>query len=185
MQQKHPQHYADPVADEMSGPGFTYRLPIYYPGQDDAEPFAVGPSNPKYYENDEYGKDLPPNESGLPSSIYYNILHDNEPPVRLSSDGIPSYKLKAPMDVNPKTSFADNSYESKSKDVLYREDLNRLEVQKKMQEEALANYQHDVLKKHMDLDAAMGMYVIALIAGVSAAVTVGLLAIGIGWYTWV
>lgn len=95
------------------------------------------------------------------------------------------------MDINPKiVPFEDshgNSNEvSKSKDVMTREDLQKLleNLQKKGQEEAIVNvYQNDVFKKHMELDAAMGMYVIALIAGVSAAVTVGLLAIGIGWYT--
>lgn len=168
--------------EEVSGPGFTYQLPINYaPPIGDEVPFAVGPSNPKYYEKSDPNVNKP---------IYYNnILNaDNETPVRLSSDGIPSYKLRAPMDVKPKINpFDDRGYEmSKSKDVIYREDLNNVELKKKMQETAMSNaYQSDVLKKHMELDAAMGMYVIALIAGVSAAVTVGLLAIGIGWYTYV
>lgn len=174
-------HHGQFSAEEISGPGFTYQLPINYesPIGDDI-PFAVGPSNPKYYESSDVNGNDP---------IYYNILNnDNETPVRLSSDGIPSYKLRAPMDVKPKViPFDDNGYElSKSKDVVYREDLNNLELKKKMQETAMTNaYQSDVLKKHMELDTAMGMYVIALIAGVSAAVTVGLLAIGIGWYTYV
>lgn len=167
--------------EEISGPGFTYQLPMNYePPVGDEVPFAVGPSNPKYYEKSDTNNNNP---------MYYNILNnDNETPVRLSSDGIPSYKLRAPMDVKPKINpFDENGYEmSKSKDVVYREDLNNLDLKKKMQENTMNNaYQSDVLKKHMELDAAMGMYVIALIAGVSAAVTVGLLAIGIGWYTYV
>lgn len=172
-------HRGQLSTEEISGPGFTYQLPINYaPPIGDEVPFAVGPSNPKYYEKNDMNSNNP---------IYYNILNnDNETPVRLSSDGIPSYKLRAPMDVKPKTiPYDENGYElSKSKDVVYREDLNNLEMKKKLQENVMTNaYQNDVLKKHMELDAAMGMYVIALIAGVSAAVTVGLLAIGIGWYT--
>lgn len=173
---------------ELSGPGFTYQLPIVnYEPHNDEIPFAVGPSNPRYYDN--MGKSMPS------SSIYKNILDtDEEPPIRSSSDGIPSYKLKAPMEVNPKMinairpdgNRADDRYSSESKDVMTRDDLKVLveKLQKNGQEDAIVNvYRNDVLKKHMELDTAMGMYVIALIAGVSAAVTVGLLAIGIGWYT--
>lgn len=41
------------LTDDMSGPGFTYKLPAHYSsfGHDDDEvPFAVGPSHPKFYE---------------------------------------------------------------------------------------------------------------------------------------
>lgn len=174
-------HRGQLSTEEVSGPGFTYQLPINYPPSiGDEVPFAVGPSNPKYYEQNNVN-----NNNNNP--MYYNILdNENETPVRLSSDGIPSYKLRAPMDVKPKINpYNENGYGlSKSKDVIYREDLNNVELKKKLQENAMTNaYQTDVLKKHMELDTAMGMYVIALIAGVSAAVTVGLLAIGIGWYT--
>lgn len=77
---------------------------------------------------------------------------------------------------------------TQAKNVFTREDILKLmeALQSDGNEEAIVNVDpHDVLKKHVDLDinTAMGMYVIALIAGVSAAVTVGLLAIGIGWYT--
>lgn len=177
LQQQHRQqqlHHGQLSAEEISGPGFTYQLPKYTPPVGDEIPFAVGPSDPKYYEKNDVNNNNP---------NYYNLPNnDNETPVRLSSDGIPSYKLRAPMDVKPKAMPFEEL--SKSKDVIYREDLNNLELKKKLQENVMTNaYQNDVLKKHMELDAAMGMYVIALIAGVSAAVTVGLLAIGIGWYT--
>lgn len=40
------------LTDDMSGPGFTYKLPAQYSsfGNDDDVPFAVGPSHPKFYE---------------------------------------------------------------------------------------------------------------------------------------
>lgn len=177
QQQLHRDHLS---TEEISGPGFTYQLPINYPSPTDNDvPFAVGPSDPRFYENNAMNINNP-TYYNLPNNINNNNRHDNEPPVRFSSDGVPSYKVRAPMDVRPK--FNDNNgYPfSKSKDVVYREDLNSMEMKKKMQENA---YPNDVSKKHMEVDATMGMYVIALIAGVSAAVTVGLLAIGIGWYT--
>lgn len=42
---------------------------------------------------------------------------------------------------------------------------------------------HVVVRQHMGMESEMGMYVVALIAGVSAAITVGLIALGIAWYT--
>ncbi|XP_018803662.1 PREDICTED: uncharacterized protein LOC108978035 [Bactrocera latifrons] len=40
-----------------------------------------------------------------------------------------------------------------------------------------------VVRQHLGVDGEMGMYLVALIAGVSAAVTVGFIALGIAWYT--
>ncbi|XP_065369084.1 uncharacterized protein LOC135961513 [Calliphora vicina] len=42
---------------------------------------------------------------------------------------------------------------------------------------------HMVLREHLGMKGEMGMYVVALIAGVSAAATVGLFVLGIAWYT--
>lgn len=168
-----------------SGPEFTYKLPKIneFSQKTGDKPFAYDPSRSEYYEP-AVNDDTSALDSHI-SSIYYKIMNGiNDSPVRLSSDGIPSYKLKAPMDIQPKDlPYYESPYDvSKSKDVLYRQDLNKF--QKKLQENTLSSaYQHDVERKHMEMDTALGMYVIALIAGVSAAVTVGLLAIGIGWYT--
>lgn len=148
---------------------FEYRLPTSLGSDSQDPPFAYGPARPEFYASAD--------SVGSPSldSIYYKIMNGvNDSPVRLSSDGIPSYKLKAPMDVNPS--------DFESQDVLLREDLHKFS--NKLPEHGLSSaYQHEVERKHMEMETALGMYVIALIAGVSAAVTVGLLAIGIGWYT--
>ena len=40
-----------------------------------------------------------------------------------------------------------------------------------------------VFQKPLDMESAMGLYIIALIAGMSAAVIVGLMAVGIAFYT--
>lgn len=48
---------------------------------------------------------------------------------------------------------------------------------------AEVNDGHMVLREHLGMKGEMGMYVVALIAGVSAAATVGLFVLGIAWYT--
>lgn len=184
------------LSDEQSGAGFTYKLPIQYPSlSNDDPPFAIGPGHPKYYEKIDK-----PSADDESLSTYGKMLNsDSEPPVRLTSDGIPSYKLKAPMNINPKiipydeilNSENDHSYEmSKSTDVLTRDDLKKLveNLERNGQGKTIVNLLqptnsqllNDVDKKPVDLNSA---WVIAVIAGVSAAFTVGLLAIGIGWYT--
>lgn len=42
---------------------------------------------------------------------------------------------------------------------------------------------HAVVREHLGMKGEMGMYIVALIAGVSAAATVGLFVLGIAWYT--
>lgn len=84
------------------------------------------------------------------------------------------------MIVNP-------NLESASRNVLFRNNFDDRQIE---------NYRHledynkekqsvrgDVVQKPMDIDNVMGMYVVALVAGVSAAITVGLISLGIAWYT--
>lgn len=196
QQQQFPYSNGDSLTDEVSGPGFTYKLPFSSYTSDDEIPFAVGPSHPKFYE--KIGNTVKDASKTDPMLTYKNALNSENDPVHLTSDGIPSYKVKAPMNVNPKiipykdalNADSENSYEmSKSEDVLTREDLKKLfeNLQRKGHGNAIVNMlqpsiqsQNDVAKKPVDLNSA---WVIAVIAGVSAAFTVGLLAIGIGWYT--
>lgn len=122
---------------------------------------------------------------------YQELLAKEDETPSQDIDGVPSYKLKAPMEVRPKIL----SDKSKSTDVMTREDLKSLveKLQRNGQEGAIINNNGEYLKNRveqdmitktqLEMDAAMGMYVVALIAGVSAAVTVGLIALGIGWYT--
>lgn len=51
------------------------------------------------------------------------------------------------------------------------------------QSEKINDENHLVVREHLNMKAEMGMYVVALIAGVSAAATVGLFILGIVWYT--
>lgn len=198
QQQQYSYSNNEQLTDEGAGPGFTYKLPVQYPsfGSDDEVPFAIGPGHPKFFE--KVSSSVKDAAKSDPVLTYKNVLGAENDPVHLTSDGIPSYKVKAPMNVNPKiipyedalNADIENSYEmSKSKDVLTREDLKKLfeNLERKGQGKAIVNMlpsfaqsQHDVAKEPVDLNSA---WVIAVIAGVSAAFTVGLLAIGIGWYT--
>ncbi|KAI8039810.1 uncharacterized protein LOC128254103 [Drosophila gunungcola] len=45
-----------------------------------------------------------------------------------------------------------------------------------------ASQEQIVLRQHLGINSEMGVYIVALIAGVSAAVTVGLLALGVTWF---
>lgn len=195
------QHHNNYAGKVISGPGFTYKYPKYTPNETEETQFAVDPSHPKYYEKiptvDQSNAESALSSSSLPlllpsssssslssslSSLSSSLSHKNADSEVISNVDMPSYKLKPPMEVNPSNVL------TQPKNVFTREDILKLmeTLQRNGDEEAIVNfYPHDVLKKHVDIDmnTAMGMYVIALIAGISAAVTVGLLAIGIGWYT--
>lgn len=84
------------------------------------------------------------------------------------------------MIVNPKL-------ESASRNVLFRNEFDDRQNEKYRHLDDFAKEKQsmrgDVIQKPMDIDNVMGMYVVALVAGVSAAITVGLIALGIAWYT--
>lgn len=63
-------------------------------------------------------------------------------------------KLKAPMEVNPKTTKLPD-----------------------------AAADHGVVQKPVKMDDSIGVYMVAMIAGISAAFTVAAIAIGLAWYT--
>ncbi|KAH8401832.1 hypothetical protein KR009_008173 [Drosophila setifemur] len=65
--------------------------------------------------------------------------------------------------------------------------INKLQKQSKSNHLNLVNsgdasQEQIVLRQHLGINSEMGVYIVALIAGVSAAVTVGLLALGVTWF---
>ncbi|XP_020808159.1 uncharacterized protein LOC110184109 isoform X1 [Drosophila serrata] len=65
--------------------------------------------------------------------------------------------------------------------------INKLQKQSKsphltLVNDGVANQEQIVLRQHLGMNSEMGVYIVALIAGVSAAVTVGLLALGVTWF---
>jgi hypothetical protein len=119
----------------------------------------------------------------MPTKDDYEDVTEDETVVQSSSDGVPYYKLKSPMRVNPKQQIDDDN-------------LNKMAIigGAKMQPPqyssnavAVAGNDYDnrnmVEQKPMEMDGIWGMYMVALIAGSSAALTVGLIGLGIAWYT--
>lgn len=163
---------------EEASPDFSYQFAnSNLPSYDDIVPFALTPADSRYYENNmKEGVKLSPNYE---VDYQGSLAKEEDKSAFSNNDDIPSSKLKAPMEVKPKYNVLKS-----------REDLKSLieKLQISGQDSAIINngqfiHQNDVTKKHLEMDAAVGMYVVALIAGVSAAVTVGLIALGIGWYT--
>ena len=61
--------------------------------------------------------------------------------------------------------------------------IDKLQPKQDQSHEGDINEGHMVIREHLGMKGEMGMYVVALIAGVSAAATVGLFVLGIAWYT--
>lgn len=165
------------VAEEIAAPGFTYTFPIHQQSYDDKIPFAITPADPKYYENMD--KDINKMQQNYEEDYQDMVGKNDDSSIVSDVDGVPSYKLKAPMEVKPKNNV------SKARD-----DLKSLveKLQVNGQESAIINngqylQRSDVVKKHVQMDPAFGMYVVALISGISAAISVGLIALGVAWYT--
>lgn len=136
-------------------------------------PFAISPADPRYYDSTTELREN--NDRPQEENVEYTVEENKVTELQKTNDNVPSYKMKAPMEVKPKTNT--NLMSSKSMDVLTRSDLKLLveQLQKNGQEDVIINsgingrFRSDVIKKHMEMDSAMGMYVVALIAGVSAA----------------
>lgn len=182
-------------------------------GTHDRIPFAVGPNDPRFYETAPFSENGDDTNSAASNTVDTQINSQNASPFVVdyqemlaagnpaaltaadavsvvgqsddnsaisTSDGVRAYKLKAPMEIIASA-------------VGPRDDLNSL-VQKlqssgqasaiiNSRDETAENGHGDVVRKQMDVNTVVDMYVVAIIAGISASVTVGLIAIGIGWYT--
>lgn len=187
MKHQHNHGPSPPSDDDFfhRAPDFSYEFPEKTPSSDDATPFAISPADPRYYDSTTELRDN--YDRSQDDNIQYGIEQNKVSQSHNTDDVIPSYKMKAPMEVKPKTN--NNLLSSKSMDVLTRNDLKLLveQLQKNGQEDVIINsgingissinginglnsrFRNDVIKKHMEMDSAMGMYVVALIAGVSAA----------------
>uniref|UniRef100_A0A6B2EFV6 Putative neural proliferation differentiation and control protein n=1 Tax=Phlebotomus kandelakii TaxID=1109342 RepID=A0A6B2EFV6_9DIPT len=165
-----PSQQRPPLPQEVLEPGFTYQFPEMQQ-HDFGEPyqFAVGPNDPRFYDTD-------PEPRGAEDASQEEHLKEE----------FPYYRIKGPINVNPKLKQVDPDA---SNEAVSREMQGLLQKLSHgmphggsvLDPNLLAR--HDVIQKPMELEAPVGMYVVALVAGVSAAITVGLLAVAIGWYT--
>lgn len=170
-------HWPRPV-QEIAVPGFTYQFPIekmtqQSDGSDQSIPFAVSPNDPRFYENTDADPDQ--QQAALNFGRDYQTMiggsnaergADYELPPVGNFDRATSVNIKAPMEIHPKVSNGRRGDTSESAIINNGQYLQR----------------SDVIKKHLDLNT-VDIYVVAVIAGVSATLTVGLIAIGIAWYT--
>lgn len=167
---------------DESSQEFTYDFPINNIPVRESDPitFAVSPDDPRYYK-------ATPKQTLKTESLEdeYGETVNNEIAVKTSLNDDAYLKLKAPMNVNPK--LGDYPGSSLSRDVLSRHDLNGMieKLQNRHNEFGVhKGISHkDVVQKPIEQHGAMGMYIVALVAGISAAVTVGLIGLGIAWFT--
>lgn len=152
--------------EETSRPAFTYQLPLQNNADlDKPIEFAVNPSDPRFYDTiPEPDPEEIDNKSYLPSDKEYNDLE----PTHKSNPNLPP----SPQDIKPKLPI----YHHKQKQL-----DNKMRFKEPLGENLLPQRVNGVVQRPVEMD---GAYIyIALIAGISAAVTVGLISVGIGWYT--
>ncbi|GAB0097013.1 neural proliferation differentiation and control protein 1 [Sergentomyia squamirostris] len=168
-------HHRPNSAPELSEPGFTYHLPeLKQHDLDEPYQFAVGPDDPRFYDTDgDVQQQQMVGGGGASQDVHQR-------------DEVPYYRIKGPINVNPplKQIELDDSNEAVSREMqglLTKLSHGMPNGGSVLDPNLLAR--HDVIQKPMEIEAPVGMYVVALVAGVSAAITVGLLAVAIGWYT--
>lgn len=154
---------------ESVGPAFTYQSPpLKHPANpNDPIDFAVGPSDSRFYDR-TLSVDLDSAYKGNnfnPYKMSEKELMDQNP-----NRNVPP----SPQDIKPKLPihFNQQSLENKLRHNEQRFDEN-----------LLPQRMNGVIQRPVEMDGAMAMYIVALIGGISAAVTVGLISVGIGWYT--
>ncbi|XP_062545124.1 uncharacterized protein LOC134211838 isoform X2 [Armigeres subalbatus] len=154
---------------EASGPAFTYQsLPPKPPANpNDPIDFAVGPSDSRFYDRTV--------SVDLENAYNSDNIHSDKISNREFLNRNPNRNLPpSPQDIKPKLPI---HYNEKSLD-------NKLRRKEHIFDENLLPQRvNGVIQRPVDMDGAVAMYIVALIGGISAAVTVGLISVGIGWYT--
>lgn len=138
--------------------------------------FAYGPKDPRYWMTEPYNnKPRQLTKAQQPTMVeeYDSVVEKgpNKPKQGIkATDGVPTFNVKAPMIPKPKLqSTKQGTIDNNNNQEQTATDLKQ--------------QQQSVVQKPMKLDDGIGIYVVAMIAGVSAAVTVAVIAVGLGWYT--
>ncbi|XP_058820542.1 uncharacterized protein LOC131682803 [Topomyia yanbarensis] len=154
-----------PELEENVRPAFTYQLPL----KNDADlnkpiEFAVDPSDPRFYDQ-MFSTD---SEGG--NNVELENIHGRET-IDPHANLPPS-----PQVIKPKHPiYPVNKHQIVDNKLRYKE--------QRIEENLLPQRVNGVVQRPVEMDGAMAMYIVALIGGISAAVTVGLISVGIGWYT--
>ncbi|XP_064540426.1 uncharacterized protein LOC135429871 [Drosophila montana] len=171
-------------------------------------PFAVGPNDERFFDNandpsgeldsgaledyEEYAPapaSEPVNElvtSKLPSKLVTAVPAPKpvEPPKLLDTATANFHRIK-PQSAAAAAVAGLNLPLSKEMPNEINALIDKLQKQSKSSQMAYAastGDDHIVLRQQLGMNSEMGVYIVALIAGVSAAVTVGLLALGVTWF---
>ncbi|XP_055597211.1 protein cab-1 [Uranotaenia lowii] len=154
--------------DDVNRPAFTYQLPLKtHADLDKPVEFAVDPSDPRFY--DRYSNVDTENAGASDNQRAPDQFADNVNPHNPNVNLPPS-----PQDIKPKLPIYQNQPHHQHK-------LNYKD--QRIQENLVPQRVNSVMQRPVEMDGAMAMYIVALIGGISAAVTVGLISVGIGWYT--
>lgn len=150
---------------EVTGPAFTYHTsPVnFHQNQHNSIEFAVGPSDPRFYD--------PSVDSAY---IKTNLEDENAPEQELKHTNPNIILPPSPQVIKPKLPINAN-----------QQSLNfKLRNKEQTSDENLLSQRvSGVVQRPVEMGGAITMYIVALIGGISAAVTVGLISIIIGWYT--
>lgn len=148
--------------------------------------FAYGPKDPRYWMSEPYKPRQLIKTQQQPTIEEYETEVEEEPThitkilqqqIKQPTDAVPTFNVKAPMIPKPKLQSTKQGTTI---------DNNKNENQQEQTEKMVADQkrqQQSVVQKPMKLDDGIGIYVVAMIAGVSAAITVAVIAVGLGWYT--
>ncbi|XP_044751281.1 uncharacterized protein LOC123311412 isoform X2 [Coccinella septempunctata] len=118
--------------------------------------FAYVPPDPRYYEKQS--------ETTTEAQPISSPIQQGSNTARPSDSNNSMKTIEAPL-------RRDHTYIEDASRSHYRQDLT------------LGRSAGDVVVQHKTLDSdSTGLYIIAIVAGISAAATVGLIAVGIGWY---
>ncbi|XP_058455444.1 protein cab-1 [Malaya genurostris] len=154
--------------EENARPAFSYQLPL----KDDIDlnkpvEFAVDPSDPRFY--DRMLNVVSENHDG--TNLQIEKITDKET-ISESQANLPP----SPQVIKPKHPiYSVNKYQNVE---------NKLrQTEQRVDENLLPQRVNGVIQRPVEMDGAVAMYIVALIGGISAAVTVGLISVGIGWYT--
>lgn len=157
--------------NEATGPAFTYQSsPPKHPANPN-EPidFAVGPSDARFYDRTVSIVD---SDNAFDSN---NFDSDKIPEHELIMNPNPSRNVPpSPQDIKPKLPIHYNQHSLDNK-LRHKEQI--------FDENLFPQRVNGVIQRPVEMDGAVAMYIVALIGGISAAVTVGLISVGIGWYT--
>uniref|UniRef100_A0A182IMX1 Uncharacterized protein n=1 Tax=Anopheles atroparvus TaxID=41427 RepID=A0A182IMX1_ANOAO len=182
-------------------PTYTYQLPLNNQ-IDSGEPiiFAVGPSDPRFYDQTSSAAardpDLEGDEPDVDDAFPYRPGPELEDEVGATSDrhgsGGPN-GADATMDQDPVYGYRHPPppppiRPKLGKGTHARNQANKVGLTTPAPPAGGSlgtdrRNSNGVLQQPIEIGTGLGMYLIALIAGISAAITVALISIGFGWYT--